>query len=109
MKKDSDNLAPCSTHTDGQYIPKAERVGTYSSVQSSSNYGVHAKFHFLSFAAVGSTYGQSVGSSYRPSYNDYSSYNNNDEGAPLQKGAVGLRNLGNTCLFVFNFFLYYIV
>jgi hypothetical protein len=32
------------------------------------------------------------------SYMDsYSSYNSNEEGAPVQRGAVGLRNLGNTC------------
>eukprot|EP00455_Lapot_gusevi_P009468 TRINITY_DN1423_c0_g1_i5.p1 TRINITY_DN1423_c0_g1~~TRINITY_DN1423_c0_g1_i5.p1 ORF type:complete len:919 (+),score=331.64 TRINITY_DN1423_c0_g1_i5:79-2835(+) len=31
------------------------------------------------------------------SYPSYSSYSSNQEGAPVQKGAVGLRNLGNTC------------
>jgi len=38
-------------------------------------------------------------STYSSAYNDsyYSSYSSNEEGAPVCRGAVGLRNLGNTC------------
>eukprot|EP00455_Lapot_gusevi_P006773 TRINITY_DN128_c0_g1_i2.p1 TRINITY_DN128_c0_g1~~TRINITY_DN128_c0_g1_i2.p1 ORF type:complete len:941 (-),score=443.20 TRINITY_DN128_c0_g1_i2:252-3074(-) len=64
LEFNDDRMDALSAHTDGAYIPQAQRMQQYAST---------------------------AGDSY------YSFSYNNEEGTPIQKGVVGLRNLGNTC------------